>query len=420
MNIKEKTFKYIMVFLGTIFVVVIIMIATGDKSGKKATISNGVDIPVMPTAKTDKSEDSKSDKLLQAVVIDVDKDKHTMILQQTGTDSKITYSYTGGTEVSNRYDEAISVNQLKIGEVVDIEFAADRKLSKVKVSDGDWEYQGVTDFKIDTQKKLLTVGSSVYSYTDNTVIIDEYSETTLDKLESIDVVTLKGKDKQLDSIIVTTGHGYVRLDSTTFFEGGFVEIGSKIVQLITENMVIPVPVGDYTLTVTKDKTSGSKDISVESNEEIRVNLIEFQSDAVRLGTLSFKIVPAGAKLTIDGVVKDYSDIIDVAYGTHKIVISAKGYDTYSQIINVQDIFKEYNISLSQSTETSAADTKSEKDSTDESESQTSENTSSANNTNSKSNQKQTTSSKKSANNTTKTTTYQTIDYSKLIGSLFGD
>ena len=185
-------------------------------------------------------------------------------------------------------------------------------------------------------------------------------------------------------------------------------------------MVIPVPVGDYTLTVTKDKTSGSKDISVESNEEIRVNLIEFQSDAVRLGTLSFKITPAGAKLTIDGVVKDYSDIIDVAYGTHKIVISAKGYDTYSQIINVQDIFKEYNISLTQSTETSVADTKSEKDSTDESESQTSKNTSSKNNTNSKSNQKQTTSSKKSANSTAQTTTYQTIDYSKLIGSLIGD
>ncbi len=401
MNIKENKFKYIMIFLGALLVVIILMITTGKENGSKATISHGVDVPVMPTKETEEASGNVSEgNRLQAVVLDVDTKALTMILQELGTKKKVTYSYTGGTDVVNRYDDIISVSQLKIGEVVDVEFASDNKLSKIKVSENDWEYPGVTNFKLDTDNKVLTVGNEKYSYTDNTVIINEDKETTIDKLESIDMLTLKGKDKQIDSIIVTTGHGYVRLDSTTFFEGGFVEIGSKIVQLITENMVIPVPVGDYTLMVTKDKTSGSKDISVGVNEEIRVNLMEFQSDAVRLGTLSFKITPAGAKLTIDGVVKDYSEIIDVAYGTHKIVISANGYETYSQIITVKDIFKEYDITLTESTETSAAETGHEEETTTK-----------------KTTTKKTTSSSKTT--TAQTTTYQTIDYNSLIDALFG-
>lgn len=410
MNIKEKTFKYIMVFLGTLLVVIIIMITAGDKSGSKATISNGVDIPVMPTGGIEETDADSSEGSLKAVIIDIDTEKLTMLLQQTGTNTKVTYKYTGGTDIVNRYDEVISVNQLKIGEVIDAEYTSDRKLYKVKVSADEWEYKGATNFKVDAEKMLLTIGNTVYSYTEDTVVINEDKETTIDKLESIDVVTLKGKDKQLDSIIVTMGHGYVRLDSTTFFEGGFVEIGSKIVQLITENMVIPVPAGEYTLTVTKDKTSGSRDISVETDEEIRVNLIEFQSEAVRLGALSFKISPSDAKLTIDGIVKDYSELIDVAYGKHKIVISAEGYDTYSQVINVEDIYKEFNISLAQSDETSGADDESVQKETSEalSEKDTSSGTNSQNTT------------KKSVNNQTQTTTYQTIDYAELIGSLFGD
>jgi hypothetical protein len=269
-----------------------------------------------------------------------------------------------------------------------------KKLSRIKICDTEWEYTGVTNFQMDTENKILTVGSEKYVYTDNMIVINEDNISSIDKLESIDVVTLKGRDKQLDSIIVTSGHGYVRLDSTAYFEGGFIEIGSKVVQVITENMVIPVPAGDYNLRVTKGETSGEKEISVEVNEEIRVNLTEFQSEAVRLGTLSFKITPSNAKLMIDGVSKDYSGLVDVAYGLHKITISADGYDTYTQTIDVEDIFKEYDITLSEASETSAAETETEIPSSTE----------------------VTTSSTKA---TTQATTYQTIDYSSIIDALFG-
>lgn len=398
MNIHNNQFKYMMMFLGAIFVILIVVIATGGEDEKKPLISNGVDIPVMPTKESDTTSDvGEGNTKLQAVVLGIDESQKTILLSQLGTQTRITYTYTGGTNIVNRYDEAIAVSQLKIGEVVEVECSVDKKISSMKVSDDEWEYPGVTNFKLDTENKLLMVGNEKYRYTDNTIVINEGNLSSIDKLDSIDVITLKGQDKQLDSIIITSGHGYVRLDSTTYFEGGFIEIGSKIVQMITENMVIPVPAGTYTLTVTKDDTSANKEITVGVNEEIRVNLTEFQSEAVRLGTLSFKIEPKGAKLTIDGVVKDYSGLVDVAYGFHKITITAEGYQPYSQTIDVQDIFKEYDITLIEESETSAAET--------ESTTKTQSNTGSKNS---------------STATTQATTAYPTIDYGRLVDSLFGN
>lgn len=400
MNINNNKFKYIMIFLGALFVMLIVVIVSAEDNGKDSSIHNGVDIPVMPSSGNESASGSpESDKNFIAVVLDINESDKTMLLNRLDTQTRINFSYSGGTDIVNRYDEIIAVSQLKIGEVVEAELSENKKLSRIKISEAVWEYPGVTGFEIDRDNKVLKVGSEKYKYSDDTIIINEGNIIPIDRLDSIDVVTLKGRDKQLDSVIVTSGHGYVRLDGTTFFEGGFVEIGSKIVQLITENMVVPVPAGDYTLRVTKGDNSGSKDISVGINEEIRVNLIEFQSEAVRLGALSFKISPSGAKLMIDGVAKDYSKLIDVSYGLHKITISATGYETYTQTIDVQDIFKEYDISLIEQSETSA------------SEKETSEKPS---------NKETSDSTSKATKATTPTTTYQTIDYNKLIDSLFGN
>ena len=399
MNINNNKFKYIMIFLGALFVVLIVVIVSGNDSGKKTYIRNGMDIPVMPSSGNEAiSGSSKENTRITAIVLDVDESKKTMLLNQLDTQTRINYSYSGGTDIVNRYNETIAVSQLKVGEVVEAELSENKKLVRVKISEAEWEYVNVTNFQIDKDNKMLVVGSEKYKFTDDIIVINEDNITSIDKLESIDVITLKGRDKQLDSIIVTSGHGYVRLDGTTFFEGGFVEIGSKIVQLITENMVVPVPAGEYTLKVTKDGNSGSKDISVGINEEIRVNLTEFQSEAVRLGTLSFKISPYGAKLMIDGVAKDYSKLVEVAYGLHKITITAKGYETYTQTIDVQDIFKEYDITLIEQHETSASETDETKETSEKATSGSSDKTTKA---------------------TTATTTYPTIDYYNLIGSLFG-
>ncbi len=330
--------------------------ASGSGS-RQPSISGGKDIAIMPTASSESPSGIAQDKNmwgLTGIMLDIDTEQQTCTVQMLDTAKKVVYSYNGGTNVVNRYGKPILIEQLSIGEVVEIEYSdVNKKLTAVRASEKEWEYSGATNFTIDTEKKSVTVGSQKYNYTENLVVIQDGRIADIDKLAPVDVITLKGRDKQIDSILVTAGHGNVRLDSTAFFEGGFVEIGSKIVKVITENMVIPVPAGSYVLTVTKDDTTGSKEIQVGENEEIRINLTDFQSEAVRYGSVQFKITPSDAELEIDGKKTDYSALVDLPYGNHSVIIKKDGYNTYKETINIQSILTEYDISLIENGETSA-------------------------------------------------------------------
>ncbi len=334
---------------------------SSERSGGTTSIIGGNDIAIMPTTTSEQDSGVVSNKeILQqtGIVLDIDTEKQACTIQTLDTSAKVIYNYNGGTNVANRYGSAVTMEQISIGEVVDIQYSdVNKKLLSLQASDREWEYIGATNLNIDTENQSITIGNQKYSYTDKLVVIHDGRVIGVDKMESVDVVTLKGRDKQIDSIIVTSGHGYVRLDSTAFFEGGYVEIGAKILKVITENMVIPIPAGTYVLTVTKDDTIGSKEIQVAENEEIRVNLTEFQGEAVRYGSVQFKISPAGAKLEIDGKKTDYSALVDLTYGNHSVVITMEGYDTYTETINIQNILTEYDITLIENAETSAADTK---------------------------------------------------------------
>lgn len=331
--------------------------SSGGSGGKKP-ITGGNEIAIMPTTASESESNQGSKSLsLTGILLNIDLEQSKVTIQTLDTSKKIEYNYNGGTYIIDRYDSPLTIAQLNIGEVVDFQYLEkSMKLISIKVSDSSWEYNNATNLSIDADNQSIMVGSQKYTYSENLNVIHDGRVVNINTLESVDVVTLKGRDKQIDSIVVTNGHGYVRLDSTAFFEGGYIEIGTKILKIITENMVIPVPVGTYKLTVTKDDTIGSKEIEVFVNEEMRINLADFQGEAVRYGSVHFKISPSGATLKVDGKKMDYSALIDLTYGNHTVVISKDGYEDYTQTINVKTILSEYDITLIETGETSASET----------------------------------------------------------------
>ena len=357
---------------GTLIAALLMISCAGQDDRNRSAISNGVDIPVMPTTTVFVEQETETnERSFKAIVVDVNVQDKKLILQDVQSGTRIPYEYTGGTKLLSRFDQPVTMDRIALGEVVEAwTVGGSTKLSGLKISDADFDYTEVTNFKIDKERKTITVGNERYRYTDQTVFMTKDSEISIDKVESVDKLRLRGVDQELDSVIVTEGHGYLRLDSTTFFEGGYLEIGDKIVEVITENMVIAVPTGRFNVTVTKDQTIGSKELVIAENEEVRLNLTEFQSTAVRLGALSIKISPKGAKLTIDGEEKDYSGMIDLPYGNHKLVVTADGYEPYAQVIAVNSITSEYNIMLVKEGEASEGDASGEQKETDEQTNQT--------------------------------------------------
>lgn len=338
--------------------VVMVLLSSCNGNNASGKISGGRDVMKFPTAATAgqiKKSDSDS---IPAVITSVDSviGKAEFKLIKSGRVVRLKYS--GATDVRGKDDEVISITQIKIGEVVNINYNLDKKkLIEMKVSGTEWEKANVTGISIDDKNKKIIYNSKEYTYDEDLVIVSGTDIITLSSLDTADELILKGDEVQIDSIIVTKGHGYIQLRNTSYFEGGIIEVGKSVITGITSDMRITVQEGMYPLTVTKGSVSGSRQITVVKNEELSLDLTEFQGEGQRYGSINFKITPENCNVYIDRKkVNDASQLVQLLYGEHEVIVTASGYNTYKSNINVDTVLKDISINLEKAEETTATST----------------------------------------------------------------
>lgn len=281
------------------------------------------------------------------VIVDIDMTGNTITILDLVTDAEVQYSYSGSTYMMDKYGKDISVTQLSLGEIVEGGYdTGTKRLIELKKSDRVWENQKVENFSLDRLANTMTIGNSLYEYIPNVVIVSDGSLLgDISEISNRDELLVRGNDKTIYSIEVTKGHGYVTLSDAEYFEGGFVSIGSRIVQEVTPGMILEVPEGEYTLEIRKDGIGGEVKILVTKNKETKVNVGGLRGDVPETGRIRFQIEPADALLYIDGQQTEYANLVKLDYGTYKIKAEAEGYASYSADLVVAESYERREIRL---------------------------------------------------------------------------
>lgn len=286
-----------------------------------------------------------------AVVLSVDTENRIISLQSVTTGEKLILNYTGGCDVRDKYDEIISITQVEPGEIVDFSYVSSKKkMYSLNISDEAWEYTQVRNLKVDEPQNIMSIADDKYKYSNMLVILSEGEKAMLMDITSADNLILRGIGKQVCSIVIDKGHGYVKLLNSDYFIGGWVEVGQEAVKPVTKDMMLVVPEGNYTLSISKDGVGGSKSITVTRNEETLVDVGNLKGEELPLGSVKFNITPKDAVLTIDGKEMAHDEIITLKYGSHKIKVTADGYEGYSGTLKVKETLKELEISLTKEDE----------------------------------------------------------------------
>ena len=351
MLFKNYDKVFVKIFLNIMSVFCIFMLITFSGCGtenSKATISGGRDVMRLPKTTT-VGEIEKTDETegVKAVLITLDTNNHIMVFQKTGSGRKVELTYNGGTDIGGRNGAAIAASQLEIGEVVQICYdKSSGRLEKLRVSDREWDREDVTGIVVDEKLKTIMIGEDKYTYNDNLVVVSNNSLVDISSVDSIDKLDIKGNDMKIDSIIVTEGHGYIQLTNTAFFEGGIIEVGKAVITAIEKDMRIKVPEGEYKLTVTKGEVVGTDNIQVARDAELTVNLMDYQEEGKRYGSVGFLITPDNANLYIDRKkVDDYSKVIQLTYGTHNIVVVCEGYKKFETTVDINTTYQSVQVDL---------------------------------------------------------------------------
>ncbi len=308
---------------------------------------------------TDKEKRYSSEDLI--IITSIDTDKSQIAVQSIKDGNKYILNYTSGTSIQNKYGSELLMSQMMIGEVADVYYVGGtQKLIAIKESDTAWENTTVTKWKVDYDNNKIEIGGVSYKYDEMLFVNSKGRNIDIREVSSVDKLIVKGIDKQIYSVIVDVGHGYIKLTDTVNMVGGIVEVGTSIMTLITEDMIIVAPEGEYTLTASKSGVGGSTSVTVLRDDEVTVSLSSFQGEVIRNGSVNFTVKPDGieASMYIDGTKVDYTELVDLSYGKHKVVIRSNLYDDYTAYLTVDSIYinKTFDVSGSTSDETTAAET----------------------------------------------------------------
>ena len=145
-----------------------------------------------------------------AIVVSLDTDNQVVKLQSITTGESMILTYTGGCDVRDKYDEIMSMTQLEPGEIVDFSYVDSKnKMYSLIVSDTAWEYKDVKNLVIDEVERTMSIATDKYQYDNLLVVISEGEKAMLMDINEADTLILRGIGKQVCSVVVDKGHGYV-------------------------------------------------------------------------------------------------------------------------------------------------------------------------------------------------------------------
>lgn len=270
-----------------------------------------------------------------AVLVSKNENDGTVTLLNLELGRKYTLSVEGTTTLYDKYGQAVSLEQIKEGDIVDVTFLKSKKrLTSMQLSSQAWNYESVSRYEIDMGRQDMIIGHDIYKIAKNTLFFSDGKRIELMDLNAADVLTMKGLGSSVLSVYVERGHGYLRLVNDENFIGGWIEIGQSSIQRITEDMLLTVPEGSYQIAISHKGGGGVKDVIVNRHEEISLDIGDLDVAKAQYGTVIFSLSPSAATLYVDGTKVDTSQPVVLEYGIHQLIAKADGYESVTSYLKV--------------------------------------------------------------------------------------
>lgn len=304
---------------------------------KEETLADNADEPV-----------SGDDLIYESIAMLVGKNEEEKKLKFISVDNDKLFEleYTGKTPILGKHGNSLTIDEIPLGEILSVSYSIHSKeLAGLKISDEAWTFTDVTKFEINEQEGWMIIAGSTYRLPKTAIVSYKDKLATFMDVTNVDTLTVKGYGRKVCSVIVDRGHGYVRLQNDSYFEGGWVEIGQDIIRKVTEEMLIPVPEGNYHVRLTNKGYAAEEDITVERDRESVIDLADVDIKEVAIGHVEFTIVPDFAQLSVDGVMTEYEERVPLEFGIHHIHVELAGYKSVDTNIRISDQYANIDIAL---------------------------------------------------------------------------
>ena len=289
-----------------------------------------------------------ADSLDRALIRQIDEKHHRILLYSSRAEKSYVLSYDSSTTIQDKYGQQLVAGQLQTGDMVYAAFLKNQHLAKGFWIDPEMEKtENIQHFAVHIASGTMEIADEPYALSKNCLVLSKGEMLDLSDINESDTLTAVGYGKEIHALVISRGHGYVRLVGADAFEDGFVEFGQNVIRKVEKDALYVVPEGTYQMTISKGEDEGVKEIEVFPNAETEVDVSDILTEKDKLGQIIFTITPTQATLKVDDEEKDYSSSVELCYGIHKVEVSAEGYKSVTQYIRVGAQMANLSIDLEQ-------------------------------------------------------------------------
>ncbi len=316
----------------------------------------------------------KYDSADTAAIRDIDTVRKQIRFRNHPTGKTYTLSYDNTSMMYDARGTVLSASLLEVGQIVDVTFLKSTKhITTLNVSKDAWVVENTRDHELVRGDGTAKIKGEVYKIDARALVMADGGLAMAEDVLSTDKVTVSGIDREIYSVIVTSGHGYVSLSSEVVEDhslvGAWIELDNEVIHRISPNMLLSAPEGDYKLQIIGNGANYQSEINVSRNQETVVDTSNVNIDRPKEGLVTFEVTPENAEVFVDGEKVLTGTPQSIKYGYHRLKILADDYITQDKYLKVGtpksvikvDLEKEDDGSDSSSTEGSSLDTASTSD-----------------------------------------------------------
>ena len=303
----------------------------------------------------------ESDPLVfSGTLVSKDLNSNVLTFIDVQSDEEMKLFYSGGVDLKNQYGKIISIGQVELGQIFEVEYQEEpAKIQTMTLSSESFELKNIQKFSWNKEKKSIEIAGEIYKYSDAVFLTGSKGTLSFSELDSKDVITARGVNGKVCSIVVEQAHGFLVLENYDTYMGGMISIGKESFS-VEEDMKLSIAEGTYEMVISKGDHSGSKKVVISPYEETKVNLSDIQILPNKTGVVKVKVQVEGAKVWIDGKTVDIEEEIALSYGKHQIKITREGYENFNDTLTIDTPYIIYKVDLAEENKGQEATTSVEK------------------------------------------------------------
>lgn len=244
---------------------------------------------------------------------------------------EICYEYTDGTEFFDKYGNYTLSQDFSEGKLAVIRrLNSNDTLGAIAFTDETWDYEDVRNYIVSVEKRRIDIADTAYQLDDKVKVFSEGEEKELTAIGESDILNVYGIGRTVYAIVIETGHGTLALANTELFEGGWVNLGTKVYAKVTRDMTMELPEGIYEFSVANDGYGDSGEIRIRRDKITTIDLNDYKGEGPKLCKVTFDVGVSGAVVTINGKKVNHKKPMELRYGVYTLGVYAEGYDAWTK------------------------------------------------------------------------------------------